>query len=208
MRKSTILFMFLVTLTFFMCVQSASAGPTLITEQSWSFSSADNPADADTGYINPGIPTATIIATSGEHVPDAGWKEFNWLGHDGVWAGDTVDIVLDIPNYVNSNPYKIIFLEATFFGDLTNYIAEILDPASGVTNLGVEILPIGDGWNTLSASWEIIPNPDFEKIHLYFVNSGAAVDDVYVWTECVPEPATICLLGLGGLVLRKRRKIS
>lgn len=206
MRKSIVLFAFLMIFTILMCVQSVESA--LITEQTWTFSTNDNPADADAGYVNPGsvAPTATIAFTAGDHDTNPGWVETNFLGRDGVWHGQEVDIVLDIPNFINENPHKMILLDVIFKGDPVNYTAEILDPATGVTELVSTVSAIGTtGWSTLHAEWKIVPNPDFEQIHLYFVDSGAAVDEVYVWTECVPEPATIMLLSLGGLLLRRRK---
>ena len=99
-------------------------------------------------------------------------------------------------------------VDVIFKGNLIDYAAEILVPNSGVTELvPIAISPIGTtGWSTFHAEWKIVPNPDFEQIYLHFVDSGAAVDEVYVWTECVPEPATLCLLCLGGLMLRKKKK--
>ena len=206
-KKSIVLFVFLMAATVLVCVQSAKSA--LITEQTWTFSTNDNPADADAGYVNPGpgAPTATIVVTAGDHDPAPGWVETDFLGRDGVWHGQEVDIVLDIPNFINENPYKLVVVDVIFKGNLIDYAAEILVPNSGVTELvPITISPIGTtGWSTFHAEWKIIPNPDFEQIHLYFVDSGAAVDEIYVWTECVPEPTTIMLLSLGGLLLRKRK---
>jgi hypothetical protein len=63
------------------------------------------------------------------------------------------------------------------------------------------------GWQKLTASYRIEPNPDKELIFSYFA-SGAAVDYVAVYTVCVPEPLTISLLGFGGLMLWRKRRAA
>jgi hypothetical protein len=57
---------------------------------------------------------------------------------------------------------------------------------------------------------KIWPNPYIEKIGFILWGTQAApvvLDYIHVDTICVPEPATMLLLGLGGFVLRKRRKM-
>ena len=198
-KKTLVVHSLLVTLIVLACAGSAVSA--LVTEQTWNFNNGDSPAVADIFNNTNGTPTATMSVTGGVHVPFPGWKT-SWLGHSGAWAGDVVDVTLDIPNFINNNPYKEIWVNVTFFGFLND--AAILQPQGGVTNLGQSIVDLPDGWKTLSIGWRIEPNPNFESIYLKFIDSGAALDDVFVHTDCIPEPATICLLGLGALALRRK----
>jgi hypothetical protein len=48
------------------------------------------------------------------------------------------------------------------------------------------------------------PNPKFEVIRIRPRDCQVFVDSILVETQCIPEPLTMVLLGMGGLFLRKR----
>jgi len=170
------------------------------TWQDWTFDTGVNPATPE-AYSNPGIPQASIVAKPGSHVPEAGWKD-GWYGREGVWAGDILQITLDIPNVPPPNTFKEIWLQMEYIGDVT--ATSIIIPQSGVEFLGGGWDYSTEGWKIYTVGWRIFPNPVEEQIFVEIVNSGAFLNYLYVDTICVPEPATLALLGLGALVLRKR----
>ncbi len=71
---------------------------------------------------------------------------------------------------------------------------------------------LGDGWFKRSYWGVIKPNPLWEEFQFFFINTNPdypgpiLLDSVHIATECVPEPATITLLALGGLLLRRRKR--
>lgn len=67
----------------------------------------------------------------------------------------------------------------------------------------------GDGWTYFTYLFEITPQPDWEVVGLNMsVPTGEyiAVDQLAIDTRCIPEPATVLLLGLGGIALLRRRR--
>lgn len=130
-------------------------------------------------------------------------------GRDGVWSlSGELDIL--IPNDPVERPYKDIIITLIWAaGGADQFMPD--RPLVGVSAVPMEGMEMTVANNTLDAVWtesvftiKIWPNPPEEWIA---VKGDILVDEIKVETECVPEPATLGLLGLGSLaLLRYRRK--
>ena len=178
------------------------------TFQEWTFDNDDNPVTLTNAY---GDATATI--TVGEY--GEGWLwDLGFSEQTGIWdiGGTDGGIVLDIDNRPEPLDYKEIWLQVTYykwsgFSDVPVIDVVGADFMSDQTR-SVEEDPLspGNGWFLYQSVWKIEPNPVNERIILTGPAVGSRIDQIVVDTICVPEPTTIGLLLIGGLmVLRKRR---
>ena len=208
MERKTLLLMLVVGVLI-------AAGPVAATPlqsgetlQEWVFSDNSNPAIPEIDLNPYGTATATIAG--GVSGPPPVWAA-ELLGRDGVWQADQmVDISLDIPNQMIPNPYKEIHLEIGFTGDLAAFSVFPI-PFGGNVELvsqSIEVVDEVTGWKKLTAMYVVEPNPERESVCYSFSGDAAAVDYINVRTICVPEPLTISMLGLGGLMPARRRRRS
>lgn len=172
------------------------------TWQGWEFDT-DIPDPLPDFGVNPyGDPTIIVQPGIGQQwLPD-------WEQRPGVWPlSGTINV--DIPNSPIPNPFKEIWVQLTWLPQVQGeYALEIWGeselfpgvqvPAHEVNN---EILP--DGWNHTTFSIILEPNPPFEHI---FIGGTVMVDELVIDTWCVPEPATMSLMGIAGLVALRRRR--
>lgn len=171
------------------------------THQEWTFDDADNPAAPGVDENPFGTASATI--SSGGYSPEPVWHA-DWLGRQGVWEADELEAYLQIPNQPIPNEYKEIWVELGFYGTIRNLTVAAPAGTTRVDILAVEVVEVGNGWNKLAVGWRIEPNPEWENPCINFDGVGD-VDYVIIDTICIPEPVTICLLGLGCLLLRRKR---
>ena len=176
------------------------------THQEWTFDDDDNPAEPESDPdLNPyGTATAAI---SGSGAPPE-WVS-SWFEREGVWQAEPlVQLVIEVPNQMVDNPYKEIYVEIGFLGELDGFAVYPV-PFGGSMGLikphEVEVVDPVNGWKKLIGWHRLEPNPGRERV-CYSFSGAAAVDYVKINTVCVPEPLTISLLGLGGLMLRRRRR--
>jgi len=142
-------------------------------------------------------------------------------GAEGVWSlGSEIDIIL--PNSPEPNPYKEIWLTLIWKAEDSTLLPTggpfETDPfLPDMPNIGVafegmiyqdqwieEEFIDAEGWLHTTYIIGLWPNPIKEYIS---IKGNILVDELCIETICIPEPATIAVLSMGGLLaLRKRKK--
>lgn len=184
------------------------------TYQAWGFdTAAATPAVLEAGCDNDyGTPSLTINGVSTGFPPVTYWKNTD-NGHQGVWRmyGDSYAQIF-LPNVPVINDQKIVQLQITYYASgYTGADPELFVFSSpAYTNLVVnQISKVQlDEHYYYHAIWEIViePNPYEETLYILPRDCTIYIDEIIVDTICIPEPATIAVLTLGGLLLRKKNK--
>jgi hypothetical protein len=131
------------------------------------------------------------------------------IGGSASWDGVTeftstraISVSLEIPNYEFLNDYKVIWVD---IGNSPVRGITISATDGGSTTFNYVVLP---GQGDAEFGVKIWPNPYVEVVNFYVlpVGGAAVLDYIHVDTICIPEPATVGLLGLGALSLIRRKK--
>jgi hypothetical protein len=142
--------------------------------------------------IIPGTPTIHIGVTEG-----------------GVPSGVPVPVSIWIPNNPDPNMVKKIFWQMTSDKSPTPQAnPPTTIPAGTSTPTTIPSYQHdGSTWYTYNGLNEIRPNPAGEWLTFGLVDS-TNIEEIVIKTVCMPEPATMALLGLGGAVtlLSRRRR--
>jgi hypothetical protein len=138
------------------------------------------------------------------------WNETK--GGIGIFGGGSGTITFHFDNWERDWPIKHFYEELIFNVEIdTGSIYQNFVTPSGTnqyTDSWDKVDNLGGGSYRLSLWVEFEPNPPWEEkvITLSSTIGNIYIDSLHVATECVPEPATMLMLGLGGLLIRKRSR--
>ncbi|MDD5327947.1 MAG: PEP-CTERM sorting domain-containing protein [Phycisphaerae bacterium] len=165
------------------------------------FYAPDGPA---TGGLPP-LPSTKIYWLTGSSPIDY------WLNSDAGRSGvvplsGSLDITVD--NYdPHPDNIKLIWLQLTWrpqeLGSEPFFID--FDPLPTLPPVLIDEIPLNLDWKQSTYAWQLDWNPPDEQIIL---GGNINVDELVIDTWCVPEPTTICILGLGALSLLRKQKNS
>lgn len=186
--------------------QRGDAGSTW---QDWTFETGANPSVPDS-YFNPygNANDPTLYGPVINFTGDNGSVPFMWK--DGVWMGDPLMVLIQVPNSPEANPVKYVWFEIKY--KMVDMLMPEVSPAGSgyqVDQTYINDTIANDGWHVMTIGWTITPNPNMEWFSFGLAGTGGFLDSVSIDTLCtIPEPATIMIagLGLGALRLFKRRK--
>lgn len=192
------------------------------TFQEWEFLTSANPATPESVSNPYGSPSASISLgwANSDYWPE--YPPLGGTGRMGVWdLGRGIDpghpadigrITLTIPNrdFTPPGSYKDIVVQVTYHKDITDVPTVDVPGATptGSSTQLVETVPDFGAWWVIITTWHIEPNPLEEVITITGNWNGSVIDQIVVDTLCIPEPASLGLLLVGGvsMLARRRRK--
>ena len=156
------------------------------------------------GYADPCLKCSDFVSLIGDVVWNPHLGAIGVEGYGGIGGA-----IFHLDNFLEPQPVKHIYLEATIINSNLDFPTAGWGPPRISVPSGYEEnksywghcwTPAGgDRW-LLNMWFEVLPNPPWEDIILPFsLDLGSCeyvwIDDLHIATECIPEPATMILLG-------------
>jgi len=173
------------------------------TLQVWTFGTPDNSGAPDIS-VNPNG-EANI-----SNLPALEWLAED-LGHQGVRIIDykgTNGMIIHVDNFNIPNPIKKIWVQIVYDDGGPPSIKVLPNGDTTEQRMNLVGMPEEvDDWY-MKATYELTldKNPPHEIFRIIPRDCQVWIDEIIIETQCIPEPMSIAMLGLGGLfLLRKRR---
>jgi hypothetical protein len=131
----------------------------------------------------------------------------DWIPDPGAWPLSG-EIDVHIPNLPEIRPHKEIWVQLTWMpGALDPFLPSVpvigVAPFDSMQMVQGDDIDLGNGWTHSLFMVTIWPNPVEEWIT---IKGNIAVDQLVIDTICIPEPATVIILGIGGVLALNRKK--
>ncbi len=115
-----------------------------------------------------------------------------------------------LPNWIDEMPIKFMRLQLTWIGDATEPKEIPISGVEGTFSVPGNIVYTSPVQPTPVGFYqyydiEFKPNPDFERWLVILPDNNFLTQAVADTISTVPEPATLALFGLGGLLVTRRR---
>jgi hypothetical protein len=166
-----------------------SVAPTY-TFQEWTFATSANPSPPD--IVNNPYGTPSSQVTGGSWTSD-GWT----LSAVGSMA-------FEVPNSPLSNWRKDIWVQITYQQVGVTPLSVTATAGGPVVPGNLEQLSPLIPWMHATYSMTLLPNPTSETVTL---GGEVLIGQVVIETQCIPEPGSVALIGLGmGMLLWRRRQ--
>lgn len=124
----------------------------------------------------------------------------------GVIGLQNQTISMDLNNLSNPDLYKKVYIYITGTSDsMVDNIESVLDVAEGTFTGNQSWTINGNGGWTYLLEGDIHPQPDFVRL-TFTVPGMTGVTEMWAGEVCVPEPATMSLLGMGVMTLVRRKR--
>ncbi len=154
----------------------------------------------------PGATTAYGVSADGSvivgiRVPSVGYEAFRWTAEDGtVGLGDLPGGYFDSTAYAVSADGSVVVGRGS---GLNGYEAFVWDATHGIRSVKSVLM---DDFVDISG-WHLEIAIGISADGMVIAGSGInPLGHTEAWVAVIPEPATLSLLGIGGIVILKRRR--